>query len=371
MFKVFFNFFLLASVVIGFVFILTTLNSKRGKDKSIIYLNLVVAFLVLNYLQIVILDTFYPNASYFVKMLRIPFYSLILPAYYSFITYYLNVQTKVRSYIIFSLGLFFTELLLRIVLFNQFYDDYSFLARYRQIEEIINLLFSLYLFIKTFVLLFKRQKLYLTILTFDNLKWLKRFMSISTIIMVSWVCAVILNLKNVNNPEEFLFYPLRFSCSILVFWLAYNGLTNYSLLTERIELREEISKDNTQTKKSSDNNQQFKNDKFITIENHIIENLSYLNPEFSLELLSSELKISVSSLSQIINRESNANFSDYINALRVKKAKELLVSPDFKEYTIISIGLECGFNSKSTFYLSFKKLAGVTPTEYRKQNSLV
>ena len=79
--------------------------------------------------------------------------------------------------------------------------------------------------------------------------------------------------------------------------------------------------------------------------------------------------MSVSSLSKTINDESGFSFSDYINSLRVEKAKQLLASEDFKEYTILSIGLECGFNSKSTFYLAFKKFTNTTPTDFRKQNS--
>jgi len=72
----------------------------------------------------------------------------------------------------------------------------------------------------------------------------------------------------------------------------------------------------------------------------------------------------------LVNQFSEKNFSDYINSLRVDEAKKLLKNADFEAYTIVAIGLECGFNSKSTFYTAFKKFTGQTPTAYRKQHSL-
>jgi AraC-like DNA-binding protein len=77
--------------------------------------------------------------------------------------------------------------------------------------------------------------------------------------------------------------------------------------------------------------------------------------------------MSESSISHSIKKGSNYNFPDYINSLRVEKAKILLTDTDFKSYTILSIGLECGFNSKSTFYLAFKKFTNTTPSLFRSK----
>ena len=151
--------------------------------------------------------------------------------------------------------------------------------------------------------------------------------------------------------------------------MGYQGIFNYNLLLERIELRKEISKNSKNLNVKKVIFSESSNDKFLAISNYIETNFSYLNPNYSLELLASDLKMSTSSVSKIINTGCEYNFSDYINSLRVAKAKEYLISPDFKKYTILSIGLECGFNSKSTFYLAFKNFLNTTPTEYRKRNS--
>jgi AraC-like DNA-binding protein len=82
--------------------------------------------------------------------------------------------------------------------------------------------------------------------------------------------------------------------------------------------------------------------------------------------LANETDISPKNISSVIYQFSNKNFNDYINEFRVQLAKELLVDTEYKNYTITSIGLESGFNSKSTFYSTFKKHTGKTPAEYQK-----
>ena len=63
----------------------------------------------------------------------------------------------------------------------------------------------------------------------------------------------------------------------------------------------------------------------------------------------------------------NKNFYDLINGYRVDEAKRLLVNPENKNYTILSVGFEAGFNSKTTFNTVFKKFTGLTPTDFREQ----
>nr|WP_298556261.1 helix-turn-helix domain-containing protein [uncultured Algibacter sp.] len=83
-------------------------------------------------------------------------------------------------------------------------------------------------------------------------------------------------------------------------------------------------------------------------------------------MLSKELNLSEGYISQLINKNSNLNFNDYINSLRITDAKNMLVDSEYNNYTILAIGLESGFNSKSSFYTAFKKFTGKTPVEYKK-----
>ena len=82
--------------------------------------------------------------------------------------------------------------------------------------------------------------------------------------------------------------------------------------------------------------------------------------------MSKKCSLSENYVSQLINKNSNYNFNDYINNYRVEVAKEMLSNIEFDNYTITSIGLESGFNSKSSFYAAFKKFTNLTPIQYKK-----
>lgn len=97
----------------------------------------------------------------------------------------------------------------------------------------------------------------------------------------------------------------------------------------------------------------------------------YQDPELSLTAVAEKLNISSTYLSQLVNQCNKKNFSEFINSYRVRDAEYMLMDSDFSNYTILSIGLEAGFNSKSTFYAAFKKYTGVTPTQYREKRLLV
>jgi AraC-like DNA-binding protein len=59
------------------------------------------------------------------------------------------------------------------------------------------------------------------------------------------------------------------------------------------------------------------------------------------------------------------SFSDYINQQRIEKVKKLLKSEDQKKYTLLAIAENAGFSSKSSFNAVFKKMTGLTPTQYK------
>ena len=94
----------------------------------------------------------------------------------------------------------------------------------------------------------------------------------------------------------------------------------------------------------------------------------YMEPDITLDSLAESLNIMPRDLSMLINRHFGINYYEFINRYRIEEAKRMLTSAEYKNTTITDIYLEVGFNSKSVFYTFFKKIEGITPTQYR-QNS--
>ncbi len=369
-----FNFFMIAGIILGISFVLTTRLSKRGRHKSVIYLVLVVLFLTLNNIQIVLVESGFFEVNFYLRKLLIPWYLLIFPSFYAFLTHYLKIEQKIYSFVPITIGLFLIEMVVRIGFIPYYFNDNNnfIVAKYSQIEEIVNAIFAIFLYAKAFLLLFRYANLYQYVLSYDNVRWLKIFMALGSLVILLWLTAIISNISEVLNPVIYIYYPMRLSCSIILYWIGYQGFFNYSILTQRIQIREDIalkketiisiSKIEIPTETESKENQ------LLIIQNHIENNNRYLDSMFSLEILASETKMSVSKVSSIINNHSNFNFSDYINQFRIEKAKTLLLEPKYDGYNIEAIGFECGFNSKSAFYMAFKKFTNATPSEFKKQN---
>lgn len=68
-----------------------------------------------------------------------------------------------------------------------------------------------------------------------------------------------------------------------------------------------------------------------------------------------------------INQGLGKNFYQLINELRLAKIKGLLEQN--RHDTIMTMALECGFNSKSNFNRLFKQHYGVTPSQMQRQAS--
>jgi len=96
----------------------------------------------------------------------------------------------------------------------------------------------------------------------------------------------------------------------------------------------------------------------------------YIDCDLNIRELSSKIKTSPHKLSQVINEQMNHNFFEFVNSYRVEEVKKALIDPTNKNFKIMSIAYDCGFNSKSAFYNIFKKHTNLTPSAYRDQRIL-
>ena len=76
-------------------------------------------------------------------------------------------------------------------------------------------------------------------------------------------------------------------------------------------------------------------------------------------------------LRKVINQQMNySNFNQYLNQHRIQDACRQLVEPETQQLPVLSIALDVGFRSLSSFNKAFKERMGKTPTEYRKAYKL-
>lgn len=90
----------------------------------------------------------------------------------------------------------------------------------------------------------------------------------------------------------------------------------------------------------------------------------YKDNELTLQRLADTLQVHPNYLSQVINGQEEKNFYDYINSLRIGEFIRLSALPENRQYTILSLAMDCGFNSKSSFNKYFKKVTGLSPSDY-------
>ena len=93
----------------------------------------------------------------------------------------------------------------------------------------------------------------------------------------------------------------------------------------------------------------------------------YRDATLDMEMLSGRLELSKGYVSQIINQKEGKNFFEFINHYRVNDVKSKIGNTKFKHLSLLGIALEAGFSSKSTFNAAFKKITGLTPSAFQKQ----
>ena len=366
-----FNFLMIAGAVQGLIFNVATLLARKKIERPILFLNLFVFFLSLNNLQSWFIEKEFFAAELSLHNFTVPWYVLIVPMFYAFLVYYLEIEKKRLPLVKISILIFILEIAARsFVMLMVNMNDWSsdILDDYNIVEDIITLMYSLFLFFKSMQIVFGQHELNTHVLAYDDLKWIKLFLYLGGGVFVLWIIAIIFNITGwVQKPYSF--YPLRLGSSILIYWAGYQAFFRYIVLKDRILLRKEIRIAGPARNIDLADKEDKRQNVFNEIDSYIVDNQKFMDPLLSLESLSEDLGMGTTSLSKLMNAHAGSNFSDYINKYRVEQSKQLLSDSHFSAYTIVAIGMECGFNSKSTFYSAFKKFTGQTPSTFRKKTS--
>jgi len=200
-----------------------------------------------------------------------------------------------------------------------------------------------------------------------NLDWLRKlvysFGAVWTVLMI------IATIHHVFGMFSWIFctHGLFLSLSVFIILIGYFGLKqkeifiqyqdhNIEYVTETKTKYAGVILKDTDTEKHASN-----------IRHFMRREKPYLDADLTLPQLASRLQIPSHLLSRVINEKFGLHFFDFINQYRVDEVKSKLDQPEFDHLSLLGIAFECGFNSKSAFNRVFKKLTGLTPSEYKNQ----
>ena len=172
-----------------------------------------------------------------------------------------------------------------------------------------------------------------------------------------------------------------------VLMLLSGGLTGYlgmkqDTLLNQVEKISNVSNHNAR-KFSLENlteNKESGNGDFISvaeseeIHKRIIDYLEsekpFVKSDFSMHDLCERLNISRRKISFVMNEVIHKNFYGVINEYRIRESEELLMNDSLNQLKIEVLGEMVGFQSKSSFNACFKKVTGLTPSEYRTKKRI-
>ncbi|MCH7525678.1 MAG: helix-turn-helix transcriptional regulator [Bacteroidetes bacterium] len=367
----FYNILIFSGIVYGLIFCFSIILQKKHQSTTITFLILTVLSLTLSNLQYWLIDIGINKKYNIPDIVYIQFELLIIPLYYLFIKNYLQTKTSKKLLLILLIP-FFLGSLYQIAV-NSIVFPLEKLRSANFIVEILTISYNLILII----LIFKNISLYKKANKNThhnkieiNIKWLKHTLILGIIVCTLWVIGTHFFYSDSINSYK-IYYPLWIGISILIYWIGYKGIFELQIFKERKIIRKRKSNLETNSLFGDDVSVNKSETLFKDIYQSIITQKLYLNSYLSLQTIADEFKISSGYLSQLINNNGKQNFNDLINSLRIKEAKKMLQDKNFNKYTINAIALEAGFNSKSNFYLTFKKFTGTTPLEYIKHNKSV
>lgn len=110
--------------------------------------------------------------------------------------------------------------------------------------------------------------------------------------------------------------------------------------------------------------QQHKNKKLVYRAKQYIEE-HHMDHDLSLEQVAHQVHISPSYFSVLFKNEEGIAFTDYLIRIRIQRACDLMMNTDLKAYEIAE---KVGYDTPAYYSTAFKKVMGLSPTEYKKMS---
>ncbi|MEO0896846.1 MAG: helix-turn-helix domain-containing protein [Bacteroidota bacterium] len=327
----------------------------------------------------------YSVKSYREILFFVPCQQLLLlgPVFYFYVKSLLNSDLKLHQkdllhffpailYLIYSLIVFIVDKLIL--------DEFYFYADgkdmdldlWYQIVGLVSMLFYLFLSLRHYL---NYRKLSLEEVSYADeiaFTWIQHFIMAFGLILVLRVLFFILNPEWGEFGRKYWYY-LCFS--ILLMYISISGYTHtikttLSLDTKFLGQIEPVQqelvvapKEGTEEEWELDSWKHKITDLFEAEEVH-------KSPNLTLTDIAQRLDTNRNVISKVINQVFDLNFNDFVNEKRAQAVIEKLQKGEHTQHTLLSIALDCGFNSKTTFNRAFKKHTGTTPKQFIAQHQL-
>ena len=149
-----------------------------------------------------------------------------------------------------------------------------------------------------------------------------------------------------------------------VFYIGYFGIKHENIFTNNPAMEDSVEEKTEPSEKYK--NSGLKGEIVTELYKKLLKIMAdekpFLDPKLSLPGLAQLLEISSNQLSQIINQKAQVNFHDFVNKYRVEES--IQKASENKNFSLLALALDSGFNSKSSFNTIFKKQKGLTPSQY-------
>ena len=393
----FFSFSLKSSILLIFFFhgiVFSTLLFLKGvqiENKSSLWLSLFILLCALYIAPFMFgYAGWYSKATYRDILFYTPFQQLLLlaPVLYFYFKTLLDKSFSFSEidyihflpaalYLIYSIIVFLTDkVVLKKYYFYEDGKDKDFSTWY----QIVGLLSLTYYLIQSLQTYNDYKTITYNIVSFADsvmFRWAKRFLIAFLMLIAIRILFFIANPEWDEFGRKFWYYVCF---SVLFYYVSISGYTNSVLSTTSFK----------DAQINSDADSKYEVDDIVKSENSFsntilpegkaeipdldiwkekIEKLMlidkiYENPELVISDLSSKLGTHSKKISQVINEGFQMNFNDFVNHHRTKALISKIAEGEHNIQTLLSLALECGFNSKSTFNRAFRRSTSLSPKEY-------
>ena len=389
---------LFSITILGFVITFLLLINLRQSNKVNIYL---FFFLIINNIYAFShYATVYSGNKYLIAIMLVhftPLYLLLGPLFYFYIRGLITDDHQLTKY---DWIHFIPAVLFFINIQPYFLNGWAFKLQYaenviKDVNSFINIdyiflppkfsfltrpLFAIVYVIASIILIYKRgiKESYLTDQVKLIYRWIILLVTTSVILYLGFllfsVLSILINSFTLAENKGFIFLYatviglLILNLSLLFFPNILYGLPqfDYVIVTkknregqQRLGIVEDVKKQSKSFEISSEKLDLLK----LKIDRYI-ENKPYLNSDFNLTMMSSDINIPVHHLSYYFNEHLNIGFNTWKNNFKIDHVITLINNGAGEILTLDALAKQAGFGSRTSFFNSFKQKIGVTPSEY-------